>query len=113
MLQPTRLMAQGGPPNAGANGKGAAQPFPDKLEQQAMRPGFPVDLPLQADGSAPEHNRNEAGAIDGPLMWRTADRKTPSSMVADYKQMAFAWRRAAWQNCAARCTSAICRSCPR
>jgi len=83
MLQPARVMAQGGPPSAGAQ-----QPFPDKLVEQAMRPGFPVDLPLLPDGSAPEHNRNEAGAIEGPPMWRTSDRKTPSSIVADYKQMA-------------------------
>src|SRR5665213_2035138 len=83
MLQPARVMAQGGPPSAGAQ-----QPFPDKLVEQAMRPGFPVDLPLLPDGSAPEHNRNEAGAVEGPLMWRTSDRKTPSSIVADYKQMA-------------------------
>jgi DMSO/TMAO reductase YedYZ molybdopterin-dependent catalytic subunit len=78
---PERALAQGA-------SKGTPQPFPETLVEAALRPGFPVELPLLADGSAPEHNKNEAGAIDGPLMWRTPDRKTPASVVADYKQMA-------------------------
>jgi len=84
VLQPGNLKAQGGPPS----GKAGQQPFPDKLEEQTMRQGFPVELPLLADGSAPEHNRKEAGAIDGRLMWKTSDRKTPANINPDYRQMA-------------------------
>jgi len=82
--QPELAFAQGG---AGAQ-KGTPQPFPETLVEQPMRPGFPVDLPLMGDGSAPEHDKSEAGAIDGPLMWKTPERKTPANINADYKQMA-------------------------
>jgi DMSO/TMAO reductase YedYZ molybdopterin-dependent catalytic subunit len=81
------LKAQSGSTGGNAKGQNSQQPFPDKLVEQPMRQGFPVDLPLLPDGSAPEHNRNEAGEIDGPLMWRTSDRKTPAGL-ADYRQMA-------------------------
>jgi len=51
-----------------------------------MRPGFPVPLPLNADGSAPEHQASEAGAISDPFMWRTADKSTPEAEY-DYKKL--------------------------
>jgi len=77
---PEQLLAQA----AGAN----AAPFPDKLEEATSRAGFPVELPLLPDGSAPEHNKSEAGPIEGPLMFRTKDRKPPANLTTDYKQMA-------------------------
>ena len=46
-----------------------------------------MPLPLNPDGSAPEHAESEAGPITGPLMWRTPDRKTPS-VETDPRKMA-------------------------
>ncbi len=51
-----------------------------------MRPGFPVPLPLNADGSAPEHPASEAGPISDPLMWKTTDKSTPEAEY-DYKKL--------------------------
>src|SRR5437667_9068442 len=59
--------------------------WPDQLVQRPMREGFPAPLPLNADGSAPEHQPDEAGPISGPLMWRTPDRQAPQ-MECDFKQ---------------------------
>jgi DMSO/TMAO reductase YedYZ molybdopterin-dependent catalytic subunit len=63
-------------PPAGAST--APTEWPDRLVDAPMRPGFPVELPLNADGSAPEHAASEAGAITPPLFWRTPGRVTPS-----------------------------------
>jgi DMSO/TMAO reductase YedYZ molybdopterin-dependent catalytic subunit len=72
---------------AAAQAQNSAQaPWPDHLEEQPLRAGFPADLPLLPDGSAPEHQPSEAGSISDPLMWRTTGRRTPT--VADYRQMA-------------------------
>ncbi|PYS01356.1 MAG: hypothetical protein DMG12_15600 [Acidobacteria bacterium] len=60
--------------------------WPDQLVQRPMREGFPAPLPLNADGSAPEHQPDEAGPISDPLMWRTPDRQAPQ-MEYDYKKM--------------------------
>jgi DMSO/TMAO reductase YedYZ molybdopterin-dependent catalytic subunit len=60
--------------------------WPDQLVQRPMREGFPAPLPLNADGSAPEHQPSEAGPISDPLMWRTPDRQAPQ-MEYDYKKM--------------------------
>jgi hypothetical protein len=60
--------------------------WPGQLVERPRREGFPVDLPLEPDGSAPEHDPNEAGEITPPLMWRTEGRLTPD--VADYRDMA-------------------------
>jgi DMSO/TMAO reductase YedYZ molybdopterin-dependent catalytic subunit len=57
------------------------QEWPSTLVEGQRREGFPVDLPLNADGSAPEHPESAAGPITQPLMWRTPDRTTP---VIDY-----------------------------
>ena len=51
--------------------------WPDKLVEQQMRAGFPAELPLLADGSAPEHDPKLAGPITPPLFWRTPGRVTP------------------------------------
>ena len=61
----------------------APQEWPATLVERPRREGFPVELPLNADGSAPEHPESAAGAIEEgqALMWRTQDRSTP---VIDY-----------------------------
>jgi DMSO/TMAO reductase YedYZ molybdopterin-dependent catalytic subunit len=76
MLAAEKLEAQAAP----------QQPWPDQLVERPMREGFPVALPLNPDGSAPEHQASEAGAISDPLMWRTSDRSTPQGET-DYKSM--------------------------
>jgi DMSO/TMAO reductase YedYZ molybdopterin-dependent catalytic subunit len=65
----------------------AQEEWPDSLVERPMREGFPASLPLLPDGSAPEHERSEAGDITPPLMWRTQGRKTPE-VESDYRQMA-------------------------
>jgi DMSO/TMAO reductase YedYZ molybdopterin-dependent catalytic subunit len=76
VLSPEKIEAQAAPP----------QPWPDQLAEMPMRPGFPVPLPLNPDGSAPERNASEAGPISDPLMWRTPDRTTPQAET-DYQKM--------------------------
>lgn len=70
-------------------GQAAQQPqdWPDRLVETPLRDGFPAPLPLNPDGSAPEHPESEARTIEGPLMWRTADRVTPPGEY-DYRNMA-------------------------
>ena len=75
-----------GPRRAQAGQAGAPADWPDQLVEQPLREGFPADLPLLPDGSAPEHDASEAGEISDPLMWRTDGRQTPD--VDDYQQMA-------------------------
>ena len=65
----------------------AQEPWPDRLVERPLRAGFPAALPLNPDGSAPEHQESEAGPITDPLMWRTSDRTTPP-LEADYRKMA-------------------------
>lgn len=66
-------------------GQGQAAPFPETMVRQEMRPGFPAELPLLPDGSAPEHDASEAGPIEGRLMWRGGG-GTPN--VPGYRDMA-------------------------
>jgi DMSO/TMAO reductase YedYZ molybdopterin-dependent catalytic subunit len=54
------------------------EPWPDALVERPLRQGFPAPLPLNADGSAPEHPASAAGPITDPLMWRTPDRSAPA-----------------------------------
>src|SRR5215471_18962296 len=75
-LSPEKIEAQAAP----------QQPWPDQLTEMPMRSGFPVALLLNPDGSVPEHNASEAGAISDPLMWRTPDRTTPQAET-DYQKM--------------------------
>lgn len=65
----------------------ATPPWPDSLVERPLRAGFPAPLPLNADGSAPEHQASEAGAITDPLMWRTQNRQAPE-IEFDYQKMA-------------------------
>src|SRR6266446_6150672 len=59
---------------------------PEKLQAQSAQQQAPWPLPLNADGSAPEHPESAAGPITDPLMWRTPDRQTPP-VEFDYKKM--------------------------
>ncbi len=75
------------PESLAAQGAAASQePWPDQLVERPMRPNFPVPLPLNADGTAPEHQASEAGPISDPLMWRTTDRQAPP-IEYDYQKM--------------------------
>lgn len=68
---------------------GTPQEWPTTLVPRPRREGFPADLPLNADGSAIEHDEREAGEIDqGPNpFWRTSDRSVPV-IEYDYRKMA-------------------------
>ena len=61
-------------------------PWPDQLVERPLRAGFPAPLPLNPDGSAPEHPASEAGPITDPLMWRTSNRQAPE-IEFDYQKM--------------------------
>ena len=63
------------------------EPWPDALVERPLRSGFPAPLPLNADGSAPEHPESAAGPITDPLMWRTPNRQAPD-IEFDYRKMA-------------------------
>ena len=77
VLKPDGLQARQAP---------GQQDWPDQLEERPLRDGFPATLPLNADGSAPEHPEGAAGAITDPLMWRTSNRETPE-IEFDYREM--------------------------
>jgi DMSO/TMAO reductase YedYZ molybdopterin-dependent catalytic subunit len=77
-LTPEQLRAQAAP---------AQEAWPDRLVERPMRAGFPAPLPLNPDGSAPEHPASAAGPITDPLMWRTPNRQAPDIQF-DYRQMA-------------------------
>ncbi len=64
----------------------AQEDWPDELVERPLREGFPAPLPLNADGSAPEHPESAAGPITDPLMWRTQGRQTPE-IEYDYRAM--------------------------
>ena len=63
-----------------------SQEWPQELVEMETRDGFPVDLPLNPDGSAPEHPESAAGPISQPLMWRSPDRPAPPGEY-DYRNM--------------------------
>src|SRR5437773_9143469 len=73
--------------NLEAQAAQAQPPWPDQLVERPLRDGFPAPLPLNADGSAPEHAASEAGPITTPLMWKTANRQAPAIEFA-YQKMA-------------------------
>lgn len=62
------------------------EPWPDRLVERPLRQGFPAPLPLNPDGSAPEHPESAAGPITDPLMWRTPNRQTPE-IEFDYRNI--------------------------
>lgn len=65
----------------------APAPWPDSLVERPFRAGFPAPLPLNPDGSAPEHPETAAELITDPLMWRTSNRQAPE-IEFDYRKMA-------------------------
>src|SRR5262245_48170136 len=71
---------------APAQGAKPPEPWPDQLVERPLREGFPAPLPLQADGSAPEHPASAAGPITDPLMWRTPNRQAPE-IEFDYRKL--------------------------
>ena len=73
-LAPERLLAQAQPP----------QPVPDTLVEPPLRNIAP--LPLQPDGSAPEHTPGEAGTISEPYLWRYT-KGQPPEIEFDYRKM--------------------------
>lgn len=82
-LAPDALRAQ----TAQAPAAPPQAPWPDTLVERPLRPGFPAPLPLNPDGSAPEHPDTAAGPITDPLMWRTSNRQAPE-IEFDYRKMA-------------------------
>ena len=78
LLTPEQLQAQAA---------AAQEPWPDRLVERPLRAGFPAPLPLNPDGSAPEHPESAAGPITDPLMWRTPNRQAPA-IEYDYRKMA-------------------------
>ena len=72
---------------ASARAQGAQDDWPDSLVERPLRDGFPAPLPLNPDGSAPDHPESAAGPITDPLMWRTQGRQTPD-IEFDFRQMA-------------------------
>ena len=74
------------PAQAGAGQAGGQEDWPDRLVERPLREGFPAPLPLNPDGSAPEHPESAAGPITDPIMWRTQGRQTPE-IESDYRQM--------------------------
>jgi len=64
----------------------AQDDWPDSLVERPLREGFPAPLPLNPDGSAPEHPESAAGPISEPFMWRTQGRQTPE-IEFDYRQL--------------------------
>ena len=80
------LGAKLSPEQLAAQSTAQAQEWPETLVEAEVRSGFPVDLPLNPDGSAPEHPESSAGPIEGRLMWRTEDRPAPPGEY-DYRQM--------------------------
>ena len=63
----------------------AQEAWPEQLVERPLRAGLPP-LPLNADGSAPEHQASEAGPITDPLMWRTQNRQAPE-MDYDFQKL--------------------------
>lgn len=75
------------PPRSGVLRAQGQDDWPDTLVERPLREGFPAPLPLEPDGSAPEHPESAAGPITDPLMWRTPGRQTPE-IEFDYRRMA-------------------------
>jgi hypothetical protein len=86
-------------------------PWPDELVERPLRAGFPAPLPLNPDGSAPEHPASAAGPITDPLMWRTPNRQAPE-IESDYQKMKIKVDTRGWASSQARCDSPIWRSYP-
>src|SRR6266702_4795495 len=75
-LKPKKLVAQGQPQTQ--------EPWPDALVERPLRNIAP--LPLNPDGSAPEHPPNEAGPLSEPTLWRY-NKNQPPQVDYDYRRM--------------------------
>jgi DMSO/TMAO reductase YedYZ molybdopterin-dependent catalytic subunit len=75
-LNPKKLVAQGQPQ--------AQEPWPDTLVERSLRDIAP--LPLNPDGSAPEHSPNEAGPLSEPTLWRY-NKNQPPQIDYDFHRM--------------------------
>ena len=75
-LEPKKLVAQGQPQTQ--------EPWPDTLVERPLRNIAP--LPLNPDGSAPEHPPNEAGPLSEPTLWRY-NKNQPPQVDYDYRRM--------------------------
>lgn len=74
-LKPEQLLAQAQ----------AAAPTPANLVDTPPR--TLADLPLAADGSAPEHAPGEAGDISEPTLWRYTKGQPPPDIEVDYRKL--------------------------
>src|SRR2546425_8059421 len=75
-LEPKKLVAQGQPQTQ--------EPWPDTLVERPLRNIAP--LPLNPDGSAPEHPPNEAGPLSEPTLWRY-NKNQPPQVDYDYRRL--------------------------
>lgn len=75
-----------GPRGLAAAAAAGQDDWPDRLVERPLREGFPAPLPLNADGSAPEHPETAAGPISDPVLWRTEGRRTPQ-IDFDYRAL--------------------------
>lgn len=62
------------------------EPWPETLVERPLRQGFPAPLPLNPDGSAPEHPVSAVGTISQPYMWRYTNRQPPP-LDYDYRNL--------------------------
>jgi DMSO/TMAO reductase YedYZ molybdopterin-dependent catalytic subunit len=88
-LKPEQLLAQAPTLVAQAQGQAPAQaqaqqPWPDTLVERPVRNIAP--LPLNADGSAPEHPASAAGAISDPSLWRY-NKNEPPQIDYDFRNL--------------------------
>ena len=81
-LKPKELLAQA--PAQGQAQAQAQQPWQDTLVERPIRNIAP--LPLNPDGSAPEHSPEEAGTISDPSLWRF-NKNQPPQIEYDYRKM--------------------------
>src|SRR5437773_1752804 len=73
--------------NLEAQAAQAQPPWPHQRVERHLRDRGAAPLPLNADGSAPEHAASQAGPLTTPLMWKTANRQAPAIEFA-YQKMA-------------------------
>ena len=78
------MAAVGFGPQAARAQAQAQEQWPDNLSERDLRKIAP--LPLNADGSAPEHSEAEAGEISEPSLWRF-NKNQPPQIDYDYRNL--------------------------
>lgn len=73
-MKPDQLLGQAAP----------QQPWPDQLVERPVREI--ATLPLNPDGTAPEHTPKEAGTISEPTLWRYTSGQPPQ-IEFDYRKL--------------------------